>query len=172
MLTHATPTAWGLNLQHAQYGTDDTYQLAANWLEDCATVADWGGGAGYFREFLRPDQSYTCVDGTAYSAQTVLADLTTWRQVADGILLRHVLDQSEQWRAMLQNALTSCRHRLVVVTFTPDATWTHRAKVKSGWPVMHFDPSDLRQVMGAWLVGEWSMKTSHPERIYYLERPA
>ncbi len=172
MLTHATPTAWGPNLQHAQYGTDDTYRLAANWLEDCATVADWGGGAGYFERFLRPEQSYTCIDGTAYSPQTTVRDLTTYLGKSDGILLRHVLDQSEDWLAILVNAKASCEHRLAVVTFTPDATWTRRVKVKSGWPVMHFNPSDLRQVMGPWLVGEWSMKTSHPERIYYLERPA
>lgn len=171
MPAFVTPSVWGANLQHEQYGTDDTYRLAATWLTECHKVADWGGGGGYFKRFMRPDQWYECVDGTAYSEKTVLADLTTYRMVGHGILLRHVLDCSEEWREILANAMDCATKRIVVVTFTPDAARTGFVKMKSGWPVLHFNPDDLRAAMGRWLVTDMQVQTSHPERIYYLERP-
>src|SRR5215831_1787234 len=168
----ATRVPWTAPLQHDQYGALETYVLAADWLGDCATVADWGGSTGFFRYCLPTHCDYTLVDGTEQGyAPMVLADLVQYRQPSDGILLRHVLDNTWDWAAILRNACAAARLRIAVVTFTPDAPCTRLAKVKSGWPVWQFRPADLRQVMGAWLVRDEALKTSHPERIYYLERP-
>lgn len=170
MLTHVTPEPWAPTLQHAQYATEETYRLAAAWLQSCRTVSDWGGGTGRFRDFLLPAQAYTCVDGTPQHDAMVLADLTTFRGRSHGILLRHVLEINHAWRTILANALEGCLERLVVVTHTPDALQTHVSKMKSGWPIWHFNPEDLRAAMGEALMSDEAVQTTHPERIYYLER--
>lgn len=154
-----------------RYGTDDTYRLAAAWLEDCDTVADWGGGFGYFGTFLSPRVTYTVVDGTRHQPTDVLADLTTYTVPSAGILLRHILDNAPDWEAVLRNAVAACQHRLCLVTFTPAAATTHVAKMKSGWPVRHFNPDDLRTALGSWLVRDFTVTTSHPEHVYYGARP-
>jgi hypothetical protein len=71
---------------------------------------------------------------------------------------------------VLANAVESFQRRMVVVTFTPDAPVTSLAKFKSGWPVWHFNPEDVRKRMGYFLVREEQVHVTHPERIYYLER--
>lgn len=177
--TFVTPRPWGRLLQHRQYGTLDTYRLAAAWLAECESVADWGGGAGFFRTCLPTWTRYTVIEGT-HQADThavgrdiqVLADLVIYREPSDGILLRHVLDNTDAWLPILRNALSAFRLRLVVVTFTPDAEETAVAKIKSGWPVRHFNPADLRREMGDLLVRDDVVQTTHPERVYYLERPS
>jgi len=164
-----TSLAWPRTLY--QYGAEETYRLAAEWLKDCATVADWGGAAGCFRDYLPASVEYTLVDGTVQSAEQVLANLTTYRESSDGILLRHVLDNTHEWEPILFNALASFRKRMVVVTFTPDAAFTHRREKKNGWPIWLFNPADLEREMGALLIRDEEVSTTHPERVYYLERP-
>lgn len=172
-MTAVTPAAWTPNLTHTRYGTIDTYRIAADWLKDCADVADWGAGSGFLQLFLDPSIRYVPVDGTpSFLPNFTLADLACYRQPSDGIALRHVMDMTEDWRAVLENALAAFRRRMVVITFTPDAETTRVWKRKSGWPVWHFNPDDLRQVMGAALVRDYALRTSHPERVYLLERPA
>ena len=163
--------AWGPNLQHPQYGTPDTYQLAANWLAGCPTVADWGGGTGHFRHYLPPTVRYTVVDSTQQYTRQVLADLRAYAAPSDGILLRHVLDHNEAWRTILENAMLACRHRIAVVTFTPPAHATRVVKMKSGWPILHFNVDEVRSVMGRWLFADIAVQTSHPEHVYLMERP-
>lgn len=165
-----TATAWGPGLQHPVYATEDTYRLAAAWLTDCATVEDWGGGSGHLAAYLPDAVAYCVVEGTRQGTSQVLADLAHYRGSADGIVLRHVLDVTENWQAVLVNALASFQRRMVVVTFTPDAEQTRVAKMKSGWPVRHFSPEDLRQHMAPWLVSDEAVSTTHPERIYFCRR--
>lgn len=167
-----TPQPWRSNLQHRIFATVETYEKAAEWLQDCATVADWGGGQGFFGTRLPASCRYTLVDGTVQSTEQVLADLATYRVESDGILVRHVLDNTPDWRAVLTNALASFRQRMVVVTFTRDAVQpVEPVKVKSGWPVRRFNPDYLRRLMRPHLVRECQVRTSHPERIFYLEKP-
>lgn len=172
-MTHVTPQVWhATRLQHPSYGSPTSYRLAAQWVEGCRTVDDWGGSFGFLRHFLPGDVRYRVIDGTTQHADTVLADLTTFAEPADGIVLRHVLDMARDWPQVLENALAAFQRRLVVVTFTPDAPTSHIHKMKSGWPVWSFNPDDLRRAMGPLLVGEDRLHESHPERLYYLERRA
>lgn len=168
---YVTPAPWSGTLRHRQYGAAETYRLAALWLGGCATVADWGGGTGYFGLCLPPTVQYLNVDGTQQYPGQVLADLKTYSEPSDGILLRHVLEHASDWRRVLANALQAYRRRLVLVTFTPDVEETRIVKQKSGWPVWHFNPLDLSDAMGAALVGSEFIQSSHPERVYYVERP-
>ena len=167
---HVTAAPWAGGLQHAKYGSMDTYRLAADWLKDCPTVADWGGGGGFFGTLLPAAVRYTVVDGTQQGDRQILADLVHYRDPSDGILLRHVLDINANWRAVLQNAIAAFRQRLVVITFTPAAAETGVVKVKSGWPVHQFRTEDLVQEMGPLLVEHIDVPTTHPERAYLLER--
>jgi hypothetical protein len=136
-------------------------------------IADWGAGSGFFRLFVDHGTRYIPIDGTPRDLPNfVLADLARYRQPSGGILLRHVVDMTEDWRLVLENAMAAFRRRMVIITFTPDAESTHVSKRKSGWPVWHFNPDDLRHVMGTALVRDYALQTSHPERIYLLEREA
>lgn len=170
MAPYVTPAPWWGGLQRTSYATSDTYARAAAWLWRCRTVADWGGGSGHFGSWLPTDTAYHVVDGTRQAEQQTLADLRLHREPAEGILLRHVLDINTEWPAILTNALASFQRRMVVVTFTPDVPVTGVVKLKSGWPIVHFNPDDLRQVMGSLLVVDEQIQTTHPERVYYLER--
>lgn len=154
-----------------QYGAEETYRRAAAWLKDCPTVADWGGAQGYFRTCLPATVQYTLVDGTLQAAEQVLANLLTYREPSDGILLRHVLDNTHDWQPILTNALQAFRQRLVIVTYTPDEDVTRRVERKNGWPEWRFNPNDLRALMGDLLVRDEAVETTHPERVFYLQRP-
>jgi hypothetical protein len=168
---HVTPVKWPRTQD--RYGALESYLLAVDWLKDCTDVADWGGAQGFFGTLLPARVRYTVVDGTRQRDDQVLADLMTYHVHSDGILLRHVLDHTRDWRGLLQNAM-QCSRRLVVITFTPPPAEHQRTVLiekKSGWPVRRFDVNDLRKAMGDWLVSDEDVPTTHPERIYYLERP-
>jgi len=163
-----TPRPWPRTLE--AYGTDDTYRLAATWLSACKDVADWGGARGYFGKFLDPSVRYTLVDGTLQDAGQVLADLRYYHKQSEGILLRHVLDNTLTWEPILENALAAFTKRLVVVTFTPEADRTTRIDHANGYPVWHFNRYDLRKAMGTLLACERDVQTSHPEHVFYCAR--
>lgn len=167
-----TPAPWAGGLVHPMYGTADTYQMAAEWLKDCADVADWGGGTGMFRNYLPATVRYAIVDGTLQSTEQRLVDLEQHAEPADGILIRHVLDINLGWREILDNAVKAFRRRMVVITFTPDRAESRVMKMKSGWPVIHFNPADIRERLRPFLVRDEVVQTSHPERVYFLERAA
>ena len=132
--------------------------------------ADWGGSTGYFGTLVPSECAYHVVDGTMQVTEQTLADLRTYRQPADGVLLRHVLELNDDWRAILDNALASFDRRMVVVLHTPHASPAMSVKVKSGWPIWHLDYEELRDLMGVHLVRDESVQTTHPEHVFYLER--
>lgn len=172
--TYVTPIPWsGKCLQHQSYGSVTTYRRVAQWVGGCHDVADWGASTGFLRHFLPATVRYLPVDGTLQAPEgwaQMLVDLRTYTQPSEAIVLRHVLDNTFDWQAILTNALAAFQKRMAIVTFTRDAAVTHLAKVKSGWPVWRFNPDDLRRPMGSLLVGEEQVRETHPERIYYLER--
>jgi hypothetical protein len=166
-----TPTAWHKPHHKPRYGDDRTYRLAADWLQACPTVADWGGARGYFRRFLPATVRYLCVDGTRHAdGVDVLADLTTYHLPSAGILLRHVIDMTLDWRTVLANALEAFTVRLVVITWTPECDRTQVAYIEHGWPVTYFNPADLRAAMGRVLVYDQAIQTTQPERLYFCQR--
>lgn len=171
-ITFVTPHPWHPGLQHSQYGPMETYLRAAAWLDDCRTVADWGGGPGVLGKLLGPKTRYSVVDGTFQYKGQIVADLSSYGEPSEGIMLRHVLEHVADWQIVLRNALRAMTHRLVLITFTPDADVTGIVRVKSGWPVREFAPEDLRCFLGPYLVADESVVTTHPERIYYVERTA
>lgn len=88
-------------------------------LDGCVTVEDWGCGPGTLRGYLPDDVRYVGVDSSASPAADVRADLRTYRGGADGVILRHVLEHNDEWRAVLAHANAAAREVLAVVLFTP-----------------------------------------------------
>lgn len=176
---HCTPDAW-LNPGKKRYGILASYRLAAQWLGPCKTVADWGGGGGYFRDFLKQKQVYTLVDGTDQGVKgQVLADLINYREPSEGILLRHVIDCTPDWRPVLRNALDAFTKRLVVITSTPESEVTRIHHTVNGWPFTFFNHEELIAEFHGMLRRTTKVNPSdedrpyyETERIYMLERTA
>lgn len=106
------------------YGDPLSYRFGANWLAPCRTVADWGCGRGFFRNYIGADR-YVGIDMGVDSVPqdnpfaTVRADLTQYRGQTDGIFIRHVIEHNFAWRAILENAVASFTKRLFLAVFTP-----------------------------------------------------
>lgn len=164
-----TPVVWPKPGKQC-YGNPATYALAASWLDPCATIADWGGGAGFFRRYLDPARhQYTLIDGTDQGVPgQVFADLADFRQPSDGIMIRHVVDMTPDWRRVLDNVLVSYRHRAVIVTWTPFSDGPTRVeRYISGWPVWNFAPGALVGACGPELARSIACGA---EWVYCLER--
>lgn len=186
MAKHATDIPWITKVEGPRYGSDDTYRRAANWLYPCQSVADWGGGRGYYARFTHAGQTYLLVDGTKDFDEVPfsiapfhfeLANLKDYHGASEGILLRHVLEMTHDWDAVLRNALMAFSKRMVIVTFTPRVKKTHLAKHHLTWPVYHFNAiRDLIPQMGSYLKNFEDLNTvfpghgTLPERVYYLEK--
>lgn len=176
----------GAEAQRAYGYHSPTYQAAADWLAPCHTVEDFGGGLAWFRRFLRPDQRYRNIDGTASMFCDEVADLATYRPdpLPDGVLMRHVLEHCELdgWRAVLDNVLRSFRKRAVIVVYTPFGDVTRDlGDDESGLnvPVLSFKTTDLFEaIQDAGLWPGFGMSLFHgdecghygQETVFYLER--
>jgi len=127
------------------YGDDTTYKLAAEWVRGCGHVEDWGCGPGWLRRFCDPG-TYTGIDGSCSPFADVVADLTTWRSSAGGVVLRHVLEHNYGWREILDGAVSSFTSRLFIAVFTPPAAQTRVMFTEPGYrnvPVIAFATADL-----------------------------
>jgi hypothetical protein len=157
------------------YGDTITYEVGAAFLSDCATVEDWGCGAGWMRQFV-PAARYVGVDGTHSAFVDRVSDLETYTSDVDGIFMRHVLEHNYGWQAILKNALSSFRRRFVLVTFTPHGETTHEITFLSdpGVPDISFAKNDLtRHFDGlAWREETYWTDTQYgTETVFFVERP-
>jgi hypothetical protein len=114
--------AWDAGAEPVPYADTVTYQMAADWLEPCETVEDWGCGRKWFSTF-RPN-GYIGLDGSGTYADRIV-DLATYRSTVEGILLRHVIEHDYRWADILDNAVASFTRRMCLIVFTPVATKTH-----------------------------------------------
>jgi hypothetical protein len=158
------------------YGDSVTYRLGAAFLGDLA-VEDWGCGLGWFRRYaIGP---YRGVDGSRSPFADTLADLAAYRSSVPGLFMRHVLEHNRSWQLILDNALASFRHRMVLVVFTP---FGERTRVISEFdygpgaliPEISFARDDLVGRFSEILAYEDSVETSSwygREHIFYLEKP-
>jgi hypothetical protein len=157
------------------FGDDVTYARAAAFLRDLP-VEDWGCGLGWFRRHA--SGPYRGVDAVATRWADVVADLRRYRSRTPGLLVRHVLEHNDDWRAILRNALASFTRRMAVVVFTPLAPRTHvlrRVEHAPGLvlPELAFARDDLVAEMGALLASDEPVAsaTQHGgEHVFYLER--
>lgn len=168
--TFVTPHPWAL-MNKRRYGNEATYELAARWLAVCYTVADWGGGGRFLFDYLDEETEYVNVDGTKQNGVDIVADLACYRQPSEGILLRHVIDNTFEPWVVLANAMASYTLRLVVVTYTPHASPSRIAEYQYGWPVWHLDHDELIAAMGVNLKHILVGSPGSGERLFCLEKP-
>lgn len=154
-----------------RYGDTVTYEMAAEFLADCETVADWGCGAGGFKRFCKT--KYIGVDGSDTPFADVKADLTTYYEASDGILLRHVLEHDYDWQLILENALSAARKKLVLVLFTPMVERTqeiaHNAPHGVDVPDIAFSERDIEKAFGnrAWSCQTLQTATGYGQETVY-----
>lgn len=168
---------YGLRKDDPQpYGDTATYQLGADWLQNCALIEDWGCGKGWFSRFV-PTEKYRGVDGSHSPFAGTIVDLSTYRSNVSGIYMRHVIEHNYEWRTVLLNALNSFTDRMVLVLFTPMADETHEIfySPDPGVPDISFSMSDLITLFELAGVSSKSetleSRTNYGEEtIFYLEK--
>src|SRR5512143_667285 len=95
------------------YGEETTYKIGMGLLAECERVEDWGCGTCWAKHYR--EGSYTGIDWAPGFAD-VVADLRTYISDVDGIFMRAVLEHNTDWGDILDNALVSAPH-LVLVLF-------------------------------------------------------
>jgi hypothetical protein len=167
---------WYAGIEHPQsYGDTRTYEMAAEFLADCETVEDWGCGKGWMSTLIGPDR-YVGIDGTATPFCSIVADLREYTSRTPGLFMRHVLEHNYDWANILENAVASFEHKMVLVTFTPFSSGeTHEIAYTPGVevPDMSFRLEDLTD---RFVNCEWTSETIESatqygtETIFYLRR--
>jgi GT2 family glycosyltransferase len=155
-------------------GDDTTYRKAMEFLHGCATVEDWGCGTAYARTFMSGGK-YIGIDGSPSKFCDFVTDLRLYKSMADGILIRHVLDHNPDWRTILANAIASFQKKLVFIIFTPFGETTKR--IATNWndiPDLSFRKEDLTDLLKGLPYTEESVRTATQygvEHLFYITRP-
>ncbi len=158
--------------KHVSYGKAETYIRGARWLEDVASVEDWGCGYCTFRDHLPAGAAYIGLDGSpGYCDQVV--DLEEYTSETPGIFMRHVLEHNVNWRQIIINAVHSFQRRMVLVLFlTPGSVDTRHRNVDDlgagKIPNIYISDPDLVKLLGSAL---HHRERFHKETVYYLEKP-
>lgn len=137
---------WDYIGKDAQPYDDETcYREGMALLADCAVIEDWGCGFAWAKRFR--EGTYVGVDWAPGFAD-VVADLRTYTSEVDGIYMRGVLEHNTDWQPILDNALASTPH-LVLVLFTPMTDETYvRATNGYGTVDISFAPRDIEGRFG------------------------
>jgi hypothetical protein len=157
------------------YGALDTYALTVPWLtQQPGTLHDWGGGAGFARNYIVGDTTtYVNVDGTPPA--DAVDDLGSRSVPCDTLLLRHVLEMNpDHWELILRSALNCFGRRMAIVNFRPfaDQTHVHNSEVAEGTQLLylHFRKADIDEIVRPYQTGYCLIQTTHIEHIWYLEK--
>jgi hypothetical protein len=157
------------------YAATDTYRLGAEWLANCDLIKDWGCGMGWMRNFVRPDR-YRGLDGSASPFADEVVDLVHYRSNVSGLFMRFVLEHNRDWVKVLDNAVQSFTHRMVLLLFTPMADVTHEIAFSEeiGVPDISFRHEDIVERFTPDIVFSFEdLETASAygvERIYRMER--
>jgi len=103
------------------YDDPTTAKVAGGFLNrpDTSVIEDWGCGYGGFKLYIGNTQRYVGVDGSQSQYVDLIADLEVYQSSVDAIHMRHILEHNTAYKAILSNALTSFRKRMVLTLFTP-----------------------------------------------------
>jgi hypothetical protein len=161
------------------YGGPESYQRIAEFVADCATVADWGCGGGGLRPYIQPPERYFGIDGSASPYADLVADLRNLLVTSDAVVLRHVLEHNDEWERVLANAVDSAQRKLAIVLFTPlrdETTVLLREPHHGDVPVIAFAVRDIAAHTLGWEVEAWDTIDSPgtyygEETLLFLERP-
>lgn len=128
-----------------RYGENETYQLAAEFLDGHGVIEDWGCGRQWFKRYVTKSE-YVGVDGSKDRQPDVLDDVITRKTDVSCILLRHVLEHNYNWIKLLKNALNSFNKRMTIVFFMPLIdTPTECAKEHNEIPYLRINRDEFLQ---------------------------
>lgn len=137
-----------------QYGVEASYVAAAQWLDLPGwTVEDWGCGCAHARRYFK-NAKYIGIDGSQNDfADICREDITERNSNPDGILMRHVLEHNEGWKALLTNAVRCFKHRMAIVFFVDFGPVTRVFNRSTdpkylGVPDIQFRREDIAEVLG------------------------
>ncbi|MBA2293224.1 MAG: glycosyltransferase family 2 protein [Gemmatimonadales bacterium] len=159
------------------YGDDTTYLKGMAYLDGRGTIEDWGCGFAHARQFVTSSR-YVGLDGSSQHADQIV-DLREHVSKVDCIFMRHVLEHNVDWRRILDNALASFTHRMVLVVFTPEAETTRVIATSIGMtsvvvPDIAFRLSDITERFDETIrhtVESLTTDTQYGvEYMFYLER--
>lgn len=104
----------------AQFAYDDetSYRKGMAFLDGKGEIEDWGCGTAFAKQFAQQSR-YIGIDGSTSVYCDKVVDLQEYVSQVDCIFMRHVLEHNWGWRKILRNAVSSFKHRLVLVVFTP-----------------------------------------------------
>lgn len=148
------------------YDDEWAYRWGMAQLADCEVVEDWGCGTAWAKRYRTG--TYIGIDQAPGYAD-IVADLREYRSQVDGIFMRGVIEHNPDWVPILQNALASAPH-LVLVIFTPMVPETTVIyTTEEQWPDWSFAARDVEAVFGdrPFVVQDVPTKTQYgQERTY------
>lgn len=156
--------------------SDNSYTLAAAWLDGCGLVRDWGCGFGYARRFFK-SSAYEGIDALNTCADRV-ADLELFKEQSDGILIHYVLEHNYNWENILCNAMKQFSKRMVVIITIPlsEDDITHHLPTPENWMLLSIPRSKLLSIFGKTLHHQETrtrigvLPPHSIESIFYLEK--
>lgn len=163
------------------YGSEASYRKAAEFLDGyCPIVEDWGAGRTAAKPYFVKSR-YIAIDGSVCGDRIdMIADLRDYRsEIADGILIRHVLEHNYDWTRIVQNALgCPCLRRLVIVLFLQPRDWTEMFELnQDGIPNLHISRRCLEEMFQGWswrseMIPRNDLTCHTAEYFYFAERRA
>lgn len=159
------------------YGEETSYRKAIEFLDGPYTIEDWGCGTAWAKRFVKRAR-YIGIDGSWSFHCDLIADLRTYRSKVDGVMMRHLLEHSYNWKAIIENAIASFEKRFCVIFFTPFSDTTHvmaKSKVgdESDVPDISFRKDDILDYLKPFSMREEFIKTQTQygqETLFYMER--
>lgn len=162
------------------YGDETSYRKAMEFLDGPYIIEDWGCGTAWANKFVKRGR-YIGIDGSWSMHCDLVTDLRKYRSSsAGGILIRHILEHSWDWRKILENALASFQKKFALILFTPFSEETQviqMVKVGGGGaevPDISFRKEDLTDLLRQYPYTEESLATATQygvEHIFYVSRP-
>jgi hypothetical protein len=123
----------GVNQMMYSDDKQESYKKAAQFLGD--SVEDWGCGTGYASIFFK---NYRGIDCSPSKNHPEAIDLRQYTSDVENILIRQVLECTEDWKLVLENAIKSFRRRLCLIIMTP---FSDKEKVLERESVLRADGS-------------------------------
>lgn len=149
-------------------GSEQTYKVGMEFLNDCNEVEDWGGGTGYAKKYCLSPR-YEIIDGSLSKNNNIIQDLRNYKSKTEGIFMRHVLDHNPEWKLILNNALNSFTKKfcLIIGGKFRDETKIVNIIQDRGISNIEFKRSDIEQELKNFKFGYLNIDD---EPVFFIEK--
>jgi hypothetical protein len=154
------------------YGDETSYRKGMAYLDGHGVIEDWGCGTAWAKRYVTKS-TYIGIDSSKSRFADKVVDLRSYTSTADCIFIRHVLEHSTDWEAILDNAVASFQRRMALVIFTPFGDQTRQIATYAGIPDISFNEADLTAHFRGLRYSQETLMTNTQyglERIYLIEK--